>query len=155
MTCAHIQRAMIVVLRCIFSLLLYTTHATRNKIVQLLSSQQQNDLFKSITVTLVLDLASKLSPKVIICKHQNWIYIISEFICSHVEKLILLDKCEANREASLILGEVSICRCNFLLASHFYFTCLVSNVAALQDTAIDMVCLILTPIMCINTEPSH
>jgi len=155
MTCAHIQRATIVVLRCIFSYCSIQLMPLVIRLFSYFSSQQQNDLFKSITVTLVLDLASKLSPKVIICKHQNWIYIISEFICSHVEKLNLSDKREANREASLILGEVSICRCNFLLASHFYFACLVSNVAALQDTAIDIVCLILIPIMCINTEPRH
>ena len=62
MTCAHIPRV------SLFSyfLLLYTNHATCNRIVQLLSSQQQNVLFKSITVT--LGLASKLSPKEIICK---------------------------------------------------------------------------------------
>ena len=74
MTCAHIQRV------SLFSyfILLYTTHVTCNKIVQLLSSQQQNILFKSITVTFVLDLASKLSPKVIICKPM--LNIRTEFI---------------------------------------------------------------------------
>ena len=38
-----------------------------------------------------------------------------------------------------MLGGVSHnCRCNFLLVSHFFY---LSNVAALQDTAIDIVCL--------------